>query len=325
MDTETTLAQGICATDAKARYDAACKKLLSEKIILAWIMKSCLDEYREYDVKEIAEQYIEGQPQVGEVPVAPDETNAASQIRGMGSEDTSLTEGTVTYDIRFTAIVPASGEYIRLIINVEAQNVFDPGYPLVKRGIYYCSRMLSAQYGTEFTQAHYEKIKKVYSIWIAMSPPKERENTITRYRLVEEHLVGDVKEPVQNYDLMTVLMICLGGPNNENYTGILKLLDVLLSNETGAAEKQSILQTDFNIPMTQTIERRLTDMCNLSDGVEARGRAEGRMEGVVEATLSALKNLMGTLGLSLDQAMAALKIPESDRQRYANLLAKQQL
>ena len=42
----------------------------------------------------------------------------------------------------------------------------------------------------------------------------------------------------------------------------------------------------------------------------------------MEATFAALKNLMGTLGLPLEQAMAVLKIPESDRQRYADLLAK---
>ena len=107
-------------------------------------MKSCLQEYQGLDVKEIAEKYIEGQPSVGETPVYPDETNAASQIHGVSGEDTSLYEGTVTYDIRFHAIAPVSGELIRLIINVEAQNVFNPGYPLLKRGIYYCSRMISA-------------------------------------------------------------------------------------------------------------------------------------------------------------------------------------
>ena len=34
-----------------------------------------------------------------------------------------------------------------MIINIEVQNDFYPGYPLVKRGIYYGGRMLSAQYG----------------------------------------------------------------------------------------------------------------------------------------------------------------------------------
>ena len=69
MNTDTTIAKNIRVTDEKESYDAACKRLLSEKIILAWIMKNCVEEYRNCDVNEIAENYIEGQPQVGEAAV----------------------------------------------------------------------------------------------------------------------------------------------------------------------------------------------------------------------------------------------------------------
>ena len=153
MKLETILAKNIRIADDKSKYDDACKRLLAEKIILAWIMKSCLEEYKEYDVNEIAEKYIERNPQISAVAVAPDETNAP-MIRGLNTEDVSMTEGTVTYDIRFFANVPNADEKIQLIINVEAQNDFYPGYPIIKRGIYYCSRMISAQYGTEFTDSH---------------------------------------------------------------------------------------------------------------------------------------------------------------------------
>lgn len=185
MEQETTIAETIRTTGKNAQLDAACKRLLSIKIILAWIMMSCLEEYRDYDVNEITEKFIEGEPQIGIVPVAPDTTNADRRVYGVGTEDATLTEGSVTYDIRFLAVAPVPGELIRLIINVEAQGGFYPGYPLPKRGIYYCCRMISAQYGTEFVDSQYQNIKKVYSIWIAVKPPKERENTINRYRIVE--------------------------------------------------------------------------------------------------------------------------------------------
>ena len=42
MEINTPIAEDIHATDQNAQYDAACKRLLSQKIILAWIMKSCL-------------------------------------------------------------------------------------------------------------------------------------------------------------------------------------------------------------------------------------------------------------------------------------------
>ena len=47
--------------------------------------------------------------------------------------------------------------------------------------VYYCSRMISAQYGTEFVKSNYQNVRKVYSIQICLDVPKEWENTITRY------------------------------------------------------------------------------------------------------------------------------------------------
>lgn len=281
MNLETTIAKNIRVADEKANYDAACKRLLSEKIILAWIMKSCLEEYRHYDVNDIAEKYIDEQPKVAEIAVAPDETNIPSMIHGIGNQDAAITEGTVTYDIRFAAIVPKSGEIIRLIINLEAQNDYYPGYPLVKRGIYYCGRMISAQYGLEFIESHYENIKKVYSIWICLKPPKNHENSITRYAIAEENLVGNVREKKANYDLMVVIMICLGSSKDEYDTGVLKLLNVLLSTGMNPADKCQILEEDFHIKMTQTLESEVSLMCNLSKGVEEKGIEKGKIYGAI--------------------------------------------
>ena len=64
-----------------------------------------------------------------------------------------------------------------------------------------------------------------------MTPPQKRQNSITRYRLTEENLIGNVKEPAKNYDLLSVVILCLGGADDENYDGVPKLLDVLLSPE----------------------------------------------------------------------------------------------
>ena len=169
MEVETILAKYLRAAKENAAYDAACKRLLANKIILSWIMKSCVEEYKDFEVNEIAERFIEGEPQITEIAVHPDEEDNGEQIKGAPTEDSTITEGTIFYDIRFYAVVPHSKKRIRLIINIEAQNDFYPGYPILKRGIYYCGRMLSSQYGVEFTDTHYEKLKKVYSIWICMN------------------------------------------------------------------------------------------------------------------------------------------------------------
>ena len=62
---DNSLAAEIGAAELCAELDSSCKRLLSEKIILAWIMKSCLEEYKDVDVNEIAEKYIEGTPEIG--------------------------------------------------------------------------------------------------------------------------------------------------------------------------------------------------------------------------------------------------------------------
>ena len=138
--------------------------------------------------------------------------------------------------------------------------------------------------------------------------------------MVEENLIGNVKEPVRNYDLMSAVMLCLGGAKGENYDGVLKLLDVLLSSEAGIAEKRQVLQDDFDIPMTETLEAEVQAMCNLSQGVEEKGRIRGRAEGRTEGIAASIKSLMDSMGWSMEQAMAALKISEEDRSQYAKLL-----
>lgn len=275
-------------------------------------MKSCLWEYADCDVNEIAEKYIEEKPQIGEIPVAPDERENAPMIQGTGVEDTTMTEGTVTFDIRFTAAVPSAREKIGLILNVEAQNQFHPGYPLIKRGIYYCCRMVSSQYGTVFTKSHYEKIKKVYSIWICTNPPEYRKNTITGYAITEKNYVGQVKEDRKDYDLLSALMLCLGDPEEDEDQGILRLLSVLLSIEIKAGQKKEILEKEYHIEMSQKFEEEVSQMCNLSEGVEQKGIQKGILESI--------SNLMDTMNWTAKEAMDALKIKGEERSLYEKLL-----
>ena len=321
MEVETALAQEIRTKEGKEKYDAACKKLLSHKIILAWILKSCVAEYRECSVEDIAEKYIEGTPEVSKVHVNPDETNNPV-IQGIRTEDSTLTEGTILYDIRFVAYVPGSKHPVQLIINVEAQST-RPGYPLIMRAIYYCCRMISAQNGPIFTKSHYEKIKKVYSIFISPTPRKKEQNTINRYRITEENLIGHAKEMLRHYDLMTVIMIGLGDLKDKECTDILRLLSALLSSQADAAQTKQIMRDEFGIPMTEEMERTVTEMCNLSQGVENRGIEKGMAKGEAKGVLNSLHNLMDSMNWTIEQAMSALKISDEDRQKYQELLSKQ--
>ena len=150
-------AEDIYISEDMARYDAACKRILSNKIFLAWLMKYCVEEYRDCEINDIVEHYIEN---VEVSAVGVEETKPLSggeHIVGLKNEETSLSEGTSTFDIRFFALAPKSGDFIRIIVNIEAQNKFDPGYPLVRRALYYCSRLIASQNGVEFTGKNFQE------------------------------------------------------------------------------------------------------------------------------------------------------------------------
>ena len=59
-------------------------------------------------------------------------------------------------------------------------------------------------------------------------------------------------------------------------------------------------------------------MCNLSKGIEEKGIKDGIKEGI----LSSIQNLMESMDWSAEQAMAVLKIPESEQIQYVNGLKK---
>ena len=330
---DNSLAAETGAAELCAELDNSCKRLLSEKIILAWIMKSCLEEYKDIDVNEIAEKYIEGTPEIGSTGVDRDQTNR--QINGLSNDDASVNENTIRYDIRFYALAPKDGGLIKLIINVEAQNRYHQTYPLITRSIYYMSRMISSQYGVEFDHAHYENIKKVYSIWVCMNPPKDRMNTITGYKIHEYPLIGEVKENPSHYDLMNAVMICLGDDPESQDNNILKLLEVLLSNDAKASEKKKILTEEFDISMSEKFEGEVAKMCNISEGVvektwrrgietgERLGEERGRKIGEERNSIKLISNLMKNASLTFDQATAMLGIPDSDREEYRKLVGKQ--
>ena len=172
--------------------------------------------------------------------------------------------------------------------------------------------MVSSQYGTVFTSSHYEKIKKVYSIWICTNPPEYRKNTITGYAITEKNYVGQVKEDRKDYDLLSALMLCLGDPEKDENQGILRLLSVLLSSEIKAGQKKEILEKEYHIEMSQKFEEEVSQMCNLSEGVEQKGIQKGILESI--------SNLMDTMNWTAKEAMDALKIKAEERSLYEQLL-----
>ena len=66
--------------------------------------------------------------------------------------------------------------------------------------------------------------------------------------------------------------------------------------------------------MTKTLESEVQAVCNLSKGIEENGMKKG--------ILVSIQNLMESMEWTAEQAMKALKIPETEQTIYADNLKK---
>ena len=317
---------------ASAQYDALAKRILSWKPVLANILQRVVVEFKDVTVADIVNSCIEGEPVISQVLLNRDQINRPRQagvttgkidvvddadkealldkpvIHGWQNEDITQTEGKVVFDILFHAKVPKSGELITLIINVEAQRNYRMPYPLVKRAIYYISRLISSQKMTEFTGSDYGKLKKVYSIWICMDGPTNRD-TINRYELKEIQELGAYKEKIDNYDLMGIAMICLGRQKSRDR--LMELLRLLFKEQESTRDKRKQLKSKYNITLSDIMEEEVSHMCNLSLGIKEEaiqegillGRVEGKEKAKVEAVIGLLKKQV-----SIDIIAEALQV-----------------
>ena len=277
---DTNLAGLIETADLDARYDQQAKKLISNVMILSWILKETLKEYKGLSVAEVAECII-GKPEISKKAVHQDmpdrdDTEAADRsVEGMNTESNSMNEHTVHYDIRFKAKIPGTNDAVDLIINVEVQVDASSGRKIIRRGFYYCTRMVSEQYGTEFTDDHYEKIKKVVSIWICPNPTKKRRDSIVVGKLNGEVIYGEPDFEESDFDLAEVIVISL---NDESETSEQSIISVLLSGKDTAEQKKDVLKNEFDIPMTVEFTKEVDDMATLSSAfrksVEVRKEQE---------------------------------------------------
>ncbi|OUP82183.1 hypothetical protein B5F07_14755 [Lachnoclostridium sp. An169] len=339
---DLTLAKG------KIQYDTYCKRILANKIILAWIMKYVTEEFKDMEISQIR-KCIGEDVEISEVNVLPGRTNTqtgaanmsdvsagtnstlpeAEKVSGDSQEDSVPGEGELYYDIRFSVYYAQKKRRIKMLINVEAQKDFHPGYSLITRGIFYGVRMISAQKGTEFTGTDYDSIHKVYTIWICMNAPDYIGNAISDYKICKDDLSPGIPEQKSEYDKLTVVMICLN-PKSENGNRLTKMLNILLSPVMKAESKIRLLEYEFDIPMENKMGEELNQMCNLSDYVEEmgikkgieRGIEQGRAQGIEQGREQLLTQLIMKKYFKGKSTAEIADELEEDEETIRNILKK---
>ena len=304
----------------KAAYDQLAKRVLSRKIILAHILKETVEEFADSSVEDIEKKYIEGDPQLSINRVALDDT---LDIKGKPTESKSPTEGFITYDIIFDAIVPTNGEQIKIIVNIEAQKTTKTiNYQLMKRAVYYVSRLISAQKEKEFHGDDYSRLKKVYSIWVCMNVQNYRADSIQEYGLTEKIIHGKFRDKLQNYDLIKIVVLNLGKRSTSHK--LLNLLYLLFMDVKKTEEKEKILRSEYDIELTRDMREEIVEMGGLMEPLLEMAAEEAAEKAVAETKKNTLveniRSLMETTKWTAKQAMDALQVPEDKQQEYMALI-----
>lgn len=274
-------------------YDEICKHLLSYKPILARILKECVEEYHDLSYEAI------------QACIEPDRKGAHMHIIGRNTEDLTIPEAKILYDLLFTAALPKQKEQVALFINIEAQNRDDPSYPLLKRALYDGSRLLAGQKGEQhgFEHSSYGEIKKVYTIWLCFGHAKKK----------------------ADYDVLEVVMVYPGEERREEENGMMGLLKELFCE--GGEEKGKRLEEKYGIRMTKEMEKEVDRMCNLSQifvdkGME-KGHVLGESKGKEESNVACVRSLSKHLSIRYEEAMDLLEIEEALRPSILRLLTEE--
>ena len=327
MERNTIFYEALETAGLKAQYDGHVKKLLSFRQVISQILTRTLAEYEGYTPQEAA-RWIEPEtiPDLEEK----EECSETEEDFMVGRSEVSEKpgEGSTIYDLRFQIQTPEpAGRRSELLVNLEAQKKFWMQYRIVTRGIFYAAKMLTEQYGRYFSHSSYQKLRKVYSIWICMNAPDNVGNAMVEYKISKNDRIGNVPEEVKSYDKLSVILICLNtkkGPGEEG--NLHHFLNVLLSPVLKPEEKAEIFSRVYGIRMEKEIRKELEGMCNLGEAIEEeamkRGRKEGKREGRAESLVKSVESAMKSFHVDLRTACEGLGFTLKEYYRAAELLKK---
>ena len=119
------------------------------------------------------------------------------------------------------------------------------------------------------------------------------------------------------------------------------MLEVLFGGRCTPRQVIQILEDEYEFAHAHTMERTVSEMCNLSQGIFEEGMEKGMAQGIERGIekgiaqgmekgiergtnrerLQNIRSLMETTGWPAEQVMTAMKIPAADQPKYLKLLS----
>ena len=294
---------GHAINNEKSYLDAGCKALLGCTAVAAFIVKNCIPEFHDMSLEEIQEYIIYKKAKSQMTPEELAEIQAENtspveigchivddlpdKLNEKNVESKSTNEGTIYYDVLFDIGMPdGKSPPSRVIVDIEAQNEFKPGYAILKRGSFYCGRMISAQKETVFRNSDYNKLQKVYSIWLCIAPDEDVRGVCNAYNMSEICLAKEHHFPKEQYDNFCIILACLQDKQSAN--NMVRFFSSVFDNEMPVEEKLDLARK-CGLQVTADVKEGINQMCNYSDYIEQKGIEKGRIEALSESVVKLVR------------------------------------
>ncbi len=303
--------------DQDTTQDGISKMLFTHKQIVAWILRECFSEFKGCPLDFIISNCL-------------DCLDDVDYLIGDSTHGRSGTDMDICIHVRLPQDLETK---IGIIINIEIQKDFYPGYTIIKRGIYYECDLIAREKETVFTDSNYDDIKKVYTVWICLKAPPELANTFERYGMAKldledgTHGVHEIGAP---YDLLDMVMIYLNEKCQKGGGPFMAMLRTLFSPTLSKEEKLKILKEKYSIKFKQEDEKmnkfiEYVKQVNLEIGKEnglkiGEKRGEKRTRRTVVANMLRIgrdeKEIQITLGLPASQVSELIRDVQANSQEY---------
>ncbi len=297
-------------SSGKLTEDAYAKEFFKDPYILAIVLSYTISEFKGKSYNEIAAQ-------ICNIRLDENVTQGllqSSDIHFSDTEDNSITDGLSRYDIVFDVYGDISAS-VTLTIDLEIQKSLKASEHIIKRGVYYLSRLISRQLGEVSGAEKYGALHKVYSIWIC--PNKyTAQSGLSMFRFENVFSIPEnFVLPNQDYNDADLLQLTLvsAGSKGENANNLFRFLNAVFYNHKNKQHYSEILGDFFAADDDK--ERHFKEVDKMSDftaniweeGFEsgelkgreegiAVGKAEGKAEGKIE---QAINTVLSLLDLSL--------------------------
>ncbi len=254
--------------DIDYTYDRPFKKLFSDKVFLAPVLKNIVPEYKNLELEDIEKLITTDSA----VDVNPQVYN--SEDFGKGSEMVAH------YDVLVSCALPGGKVVcVGFYFDLEMQRESEPEYPVVKRGVYYCCRLVSRQI-ERLGKESYNQIKPVYSVWIMLNNiPEGLENSIYTLELSghSNKETADIAGLNKQADLIHLSLVYLSEDfrYEKNQDDLISYLQSVFLNK--------VSNSQFNpyYEYSRKIKEEVDEIMSVREMFEARGEIRGEIRGKI--------------------------------------------